>query len=585
MQRQIPYLAVSEPNPRTVQYRSSVLSDFFSELKRRRVIRVAVVYVIVGWGVVQFAETVFEPLQLPEWSVTLVILLVLLGFPISVVLAWAFDITDRGVERTRRVTARDGAATEAQTGSPAGADSTALQPNSVAALPFMNLSGDPAQDYISDGVTEELINAMSRLRVLRVAARTSSFAFRHTQLDAREIGRKLGVASLIEGSVRFVDDRLRLSVQLVSTSDGWTIWSETYDREMRDVFVVQREIAHEIASRLGAAQRIEAPAPPRVETHDADAFKLYLKGRFFWNKRTPDDLRRAIAHFDRALELAPDFALAHAGVADAYAILLDYGLISTADGLERVRRGAEEALRLDPSLAEAFTSLALARQMEWQWREAEQSFVRSIELRPDYPVARQRFALFLAWTGRSEQAATQIDEALRIDPLSAVITATTGWVSYYARQYDRAEEQLVRALELDPRLPTARVARGLVALQQDRPADAVVEHQRALDDSGGSAPMRALLVVSLARSGEMDAARSHLGIMQQAAATRFVSPYYLAIAHLGLGELDAALDRLDQARDERAAQLIYLRAEPLVDPLRNQPRFRRLLELTGLAAV
>jgi TolB-like protein/Tfp pilus assembly protein PilF len=556
-----------------------VISDFISELKRRRVIRVAIVYLIVGWGMVQFADAVFEPLQLPGWSVTLVIFLVFLGFPIAVLLAWAFDITDHGVERTRRAGTNTNATEQPAI---AAAPAAEVHPNSVAALPFMNLSGDPSQEYFSDGVTEELINTLSRLRVVRVAARTSSFAFKNTQLDAREIGRKLGVSSLIEGSVRLMENRLRLSVQLVSTSDGTAIWSESYERDMHDVFAVQREIAQDIANRLGATPGMPVSAPSPAETHDPEAFKLYLKGRFFWNRRTPDDLRRAIEHFDRALELDPRFALAYAGLADAYAILLDYGLLSTRDGLDRARRAAEEALRLDASLGEAYTSLALARQLDWQWRAAEESFIKAIERRPDYPVARQRYSLFLAWTGRPDQALAQIHEAQRIDPLSAVISATAGWVSYYARRYDRAQEQLARALEMDPHLPTARVVLGLVALQQGRTADAVTEHEHALEASRGSAPMRALLAVSLARAGDADAARTQLRALQRESATGFVSPYYIALAHFGLGETEAALDHLEQARDERAAQVIYLRAEPLLDPLRNEPRFQRVLEETGL---
>lgn len=568
----------------------TVISRFLAELKRRHVIRVAFAYVVVGWAAVQVADTIADPLRLPEWSVALVIYLVVVGFPVAIVLAWGFDITDRGVERTSAATAA-----AAEPGSDDATDPTPARrsdddaapepagpdPNSVAALPFRNLSGDQSQEYFSDGVTEELINALSRQGGLRVAAHTSSFAFKDTRLDAREIGEKLGVATLLEGSVRVVGSHLRLSVQLVNALDGCAIWSESYERDMQDVFAVQREIASEIASRLGADGR-PPTTPSHSEPREPEAYRLYLKGRFFWNRRTPPDLHRAIEHFERALELDPRFALAHVGLADAYAILLDYGLLSTREGLGPARRAAEEALRLDGSLAEAYTSLALTQQLEWEWRAAEASFVRSVERRPDYAVARQRYALFLAWTGRSDRALEQIEEARRIDPLSAVIGATVGWVLYYARSHDRAAEELGSALELDPHNPSARVALGLVALAQDRPEDAVAEHERALADSRGSAPMRALLAFSSARAGDSRTARSHIEELERAAENGFVSPYYLALAELGLGNVEAALDRLEQARDERAAQIVYLRVEPVLDPIRDHTRFQALLEETGL---
>ncbi len=485
------------------------------------------------------------------------------------------------VQLVARIRNGDGVETRSTAAAPDAAVQSAT--DAIAVMPFLDLSAE-SHEYIGDGMAEELISTLARARMFRVAARTSSFNFKNSQLDAREIGRRLGVGRLIEGSVRVAEGRLRLAVQLIDVQDGCAVWSETFERDLRDVLAVQREVAIAIARRMGITVDRAAERVGNAEPRHPEAYRTYLEGRFFWNRRTPTDLQRAIEHFEHAIALDPSFAMAYAGLADAYSILLDYGLIAPEDGLPPAREAALHALDLDPSLGEPHTSIALTQCFEWHWHEAAASFRTAIDRCPEYAVAHQRFALFLAWTGNLDLALREIHRAQELDPLSPVIDATVGWLLYYAREYARAEERLLHALELAPHLPTARAALGLVALQRGDTARAIAEHEQALHDSGDSAPMRALLAHSRARAGHLAEARRDIRALEREAQQRYVSPYYLALPALGLGDPETALDRLEQAVRARAPQIVYLDSDPVLDPVRATPRFERMLHDAGLPA-
>jgi TolB-like protein/Tfp pilus assembly protein PilF len=561
----------------------SRLRTLLFELRRRRVFRVMAAYAIVALAVAEGANNLLPPIGL-DWGPRVVVILLLVGFPVTLALSWVFDITPRGIERTAEslapATPRD--RTGAVALGEASPAAVTLPPGSIATLPLANLSGDPAQDYLSDGLTEELIVALSRVPGLRVAARTSCFALRNADADVRTIGRRLGVRHVLEGGVRTAGNRLRLSVQLVDVETGYAEWSETYERQVDDLFEVQRSVAQAIVERVTAGSREAADAVAGPGTSSLEAYHHLLRGRHHWNRRTESALRRAVEEFEKAIALDPGFARARAGLADALSLLLDYGALPAGEALPRAIESAEHALRLDAGLAEGWTSLALVREFEWRWEEAETAFRRSIELRPDYATAHQRFALHQAWLGRPAAALAEAKTAEQLDPLSAAVLASTGFVLYYGRRYELAAASAKRALELDPHFATARTALGLARLQQGRAGEAVDALQAASADSGRAAATFSLLACAHAAAGRSDEAKAGLAELQKRSLQAHVPDYYLALPRLSLGDRDGALGALERACAGQAPQMAYVGAEPLLDPLREDPRFVAMLDRTGL---
>lgn len=616
---------------------SSVVS-LIRELRRRHVFRVAVAYAAVAWLILSVSDTLFGALRVPEWGVSLVAVLTLLGFPLAVALAWAFDLTPAGVKRTdaaappsARVVRQPAEEPAVLAGGPltaalrsaakgrvgeigpvfevhggprvassaavpegVGPGAAALTPAfsaaSVAALPFLDLGPGGDHQYLGDGITEELINGLARVRGLRVVSRTSAFAFRGGHVDVREIGARLGVGAVVEGSVRMADERLRLSVRLVNAADGCALWSGTFDRRVEDVFAVQEEIAAALLDRLqeqlaavGAEPLAGAPGPLFSSTTDnVDAYTLYLRGRARWNERTGPALREAIDFFERALRSDPDFAGAHAGLADSYAILLDYGILAPREGLPPAAKAAARALELGPDLADAHAAAALVRQLEGRWDDAADSFRAALRLNPGYAPARHRYALLLAWRGRLEQARAELERARRLDPLSPVIGASRAWIAYYAGEGAEAVRHAGDVLREHPRFATARTVLALSRLQGGDVAEAVAELEQAVTDGGETPASLALLACGLARAGRATEAEGILDLLRRRARRAYVSPYYLALAELSLGRIAAALVELDAAAAEGSPQLVYVEAEPLLDPLRAQPSFQKLLRRLGL---
>lgn len=571
----------------------SDIAGFFRELRRRKVFRVAIGYGAAAWVTIEVSETLLPVLGAPDSAFPLVVALVALGFPIAMVLAWAFDITPEGVQRTPDVT-------------PTPGPRRAAPPDacSIAALPFIDRSPDGHHQYLADGITEEIINGLARVKGYRVVGRTSAFAFRGREADARTIGDALGVACLVEGSMSVQGRRMRLHVQMVDTADGYASWSETFDRSIDDIFDLQEDIARSIVgalegrARTGAGEsEVSAAEPPSAVAQDGhlidrstasfEAYDLYLRGRVHWSERSPASLRRAIDFFRAALDEDPAFAHAHAGLADCYAVLLDYGLVAPADSLETAGHHAAEALRLAPELAEAHGSTAIVAQIEWRWDDSERGFERALELNPGYAVAHHRYALLLAWQSRFDEARDAIARGLRTDPLSPAIAAAIGWIHYFARDYDAAIRAERDALERFPGLGLARISLGLAQLASGE-VDAAIESFRAVLDrlpdahTADGSSLRSLLAHALARTGCTDDAERLIAILESG--QPYASAYYRALPFIGLGRPDAALDRLEQAVDERCPQLIYIGTEPIVDPLRADPRFQRVLAAVGLPA-
>ncbi|HSK20565.1 MAG TPA: tetratricopeptide repeat protein [Longimicrobiales bacterium] len=539
--------------------------SLISELQRRQVIRVAVVYLLATWIMSQVAETMFPNLGLPAWSVTLVMALLLIGFPVAVALAWAFDITPHGVERTHDRPAEV-------------RDSAEPRPiRTIVALPFANLSSNGDTQYISDGMTEELMGALARIPGLRVAARTSSFAFSNRGIDIREIGRQLGVDAAVEGSVRIVDTRVRIAVQLTDVQDGYQIWSQTFDRPLGDILALQEDIARSIVAVLRPGSVIAAGALVRPNTANAEAWSLYLQGRFFWNRRTPAGLRTAIERLRAATASDPQFALAHAGLADCYSIMLDHGAADPNQTLPLALAAARKAVTLDDGLAEAHASLGLAAQVALDWTTAEAAFLRAVELDASCIVAHQRYALLLAWRGRDEEALRSALRAREQDPLSLIVNTTIGWVHYYGRRPERATAEYRSVLTLEPSFASARLALGLALLQLDRPDEAVHELETAAELSERSSGTLAPLAIALRAAGKRGGAENILAELVARRVHTYVSPWFMAVAALAGAEPAAARDWLRRAAAERSPQLAYANVEPLLDEIRGDAALRDIL--------
>lgn len=563
----------------------SALAHFLSELRRRRVFRVAIAYVVVAWSVVQIAVNIFPPLHLPEWTITLVIVMSGLGFPLALVLAWAFNITPDGVVCTGSDAESESSVPPLPPGglamAPSAVDEDAYTPRSIVVLPFLNLSPDGHGEYLSDGMAEELINELARIDGLRVVARTSSFAFKGQAVDVREIGKRLGVESVLEGSVREAGDQLRISAQLIDARSGHHIWSEIYKQKVDDIFSVQEEISKTIVQKLRLHQF--GGALSNTSPRNLAAYTLYLQGRYFWNRRTEAGLKRAAELFEQAIDADSTYAQAYTGLADAHLILMDYGLVAPREAFPPAKEAADRAVELDPALAEAHTALALVRQFEWNWNSAEAEFRRSLTLNPNYVVARHRYALFLAWMGRSDEAIREIRVAQELDPLSLIVISSVGWILYYARSYNAAIEECRHALDLDPNFAPAHLVLGVAALQAGRYSEAAATLEDAVRLSGESPGILPFLGLTYGRIGRRAEAEEVLTRLQEkASSSAYVSPYFMAIAHLGVGDWTAGLSCMEQAFEERAPQLSYLVADPIFDTLQSEARFQRLITRLGL---
>ncbi len=459
---------------------------------------------------------------------------------------------------------------------------TAFGPESraIAVLPFVNSSADPENEYFSDGITDELITALTKVEGLRVASRTSVFALKNAREDVRALGARLDVSAVLEGTVRRAGNRLRITVQLADVTDGRTLWSERYDREMADVFAIQDEIAGTIVRTLRSTLvgELGDPTPVRYSAN-VRAYSLYLKGRFWWNRRSQAAIKEGIRFFEQAIEEDPGYALAYSGLADSYALDLDYRGAPVVEGMERARAEARKAIALDETLAEAHTSLAWVTFIyDWDWVGAEREFNRAIELNPRYSTARQWHSWFLVAMGRFDEALAEGRAAIELDPLSVSIRRSMGWLQYYARHFDGALDNLRRALAMNPTSEETHRLLGLVYAQQGLYDEAAAAFQEAVANSETDLLSYAGLGQVAALRGQVDGARAVLRELEERQLTRYVSPVAPAMIQLALGEVDAAFDLLERAHQDRRGWLAYLRIEPMFDPLRSDSRFASLLQ-------
>ncbi len=596
--------------------------NFFSELKRRNVYKVAVAYAVVSWLLIQAASILFPTFDAPSWVMKAFVALLVLCFPVALILSWAFEITPEGVkleseiDPKKSITRKTGrkivgltiamaivaagllvfqmvgrdhsppAAAGARLSENAedgrrGGPSLPISQKSIAVLPFDNLSRDPDNAYFCEGVQDEILTRLAKVSDLKVISRTSTQHFKSAPDNLTQIAKQLGVAHILEGSVQKAGDQVRVNVQLVNGLNDAHLWADTYDRKLNDIFAVESEIAKAIAETLqaklsGSEQHAIAARP----TENTEAHQLYLKGRFFWNKRTAADLRKSIDYFNQAIATDPKYALAYAGVADAYVLLPGYTGGAPRDCYPKAKAAAKKALELDDTLAEAHTTLAMAIwSYEFDFAQANREFQRAIEVNPNYATAHQQYGnVTLSALGRFDDAIAEGKRAVELDPLSLIINADLGMSYYFARRYDEAIAQQRKTLEMDPGFYFAHFTLGEALLAKRDFDEAISEYQkaRALNDDPF---VLGLLGQAYASSGHKTEALKILEQLKDLSKQRYVSAYSFVVVYLGLGDKEEALRWLKQSYQDRAGSDVgWIRVDSLVDPLRGDPRFEALAE-------
>lgn len=456
-------------------------------------------------------------------------------------------------------------------------------PSSIAVLPFVNLSGNPENDYFGDGLAEDLITTLMRIEGVHVAARTSTFQYKGQSLDVREIGRQLGVATVLEGSFRIVGNRIRVTANYIDVNDGYQLWSDRLDRDMDDIFELQDEMTKTIVAALeltlGGQSRSQVVVRP---TQDAEAYNHYLRGRYHWKKRSPADIHKAVASFREALDIDPDYALAHAGLADCYVMLSTYAVMPRRVVMPQAKEAAKRAMELDGTIAEAHAALGMVAAMhDFQWNEAERHFEDALHLAPDHATARYWYALFvLLPCGRFDEALGQANWAAQLDPVNPSIAAASAMVHYMQRDYPRARESLRSALDLDPDHPLSNITLGWVETIDARFDEAInaFEHCKAMRVvvSGGFAWAHL-------RAGNRDEAQAHLAQLEEMSRQGNAQADFEMVRYFAAtGDLDRAFECLDRTIDERAGTVFWLNVNPAYDALKSDSRFAGVLARLNL---
>jgi serine/threonine-protein kinase len=456
--------------------------------------------------------------------------------------------------------------------------------DSIAVLPFANVSNDPKTEYLSDGITESLINNLSQLPNLTVMSRNTVFRYKAQASDPEKVGQDLGVRAILTGRLIQSGDDLMISVNLEDVKNRRQIWGEQYSRKISSLVAVQQEIAGDIYGQLrpkieGAEKKLLA----KRTTENVEAYQLYLQGLYYWNKWTQADFRRAADYFSEAVQKDPRYALSYAGLADTYSQLGDAGYLPPSEAWPKAKAAAMQALEIDDTLAEAHTSLGLVKEhFEWDWAGAEQEFQRAIELNPNSATAHHWYGDYLANMGRSEQGLRETRKAQELDPLSLIINTSLGWQLYLAHQNDAAAEQLRKVLEMDAKFAPARRLLEEVYAQMGKQKEAVAEREKILSLSG-SPELAASIEEDFAKSGYRGVLQSWLEGLTEISKHSYVSPYSIAQAYMRMGEKQKVFDWLQKAYEEHDSGLVSVAVEPMFEPVRSDPRFRDLLRRTKLS--
>jgi serine/threonine protein kinase/Flp pilus assembly protein TadD len=453
--------------------------------------------------------------------------------------------------------------------------------DSIAVLPFVNTSGNPNTEYLSDGISEEVINSLSRLPQMRVLARSTVFRYKGHSDDPQKVGEDLGVRAVLTGRLVEHDNAVNLQAELVDVSTGSQLWGERYTHKMSDASKLQQEIASDISQNL----RLRLTAEDRGKlaqssTENGEAYQLYLKGRYLWNQQTEDGIRKSIELFRQTIDNDPNYALAYAGLADAYAAISE-GYLPPREAMPKAKEAVTRALQLDSSLAEAHTALAfILFNYDWDWAGAEKEFKRAIEANPNYAEAHHQYGWFLALMGRTSEGITELKHAQQLDPLSPLIDVDLNAPYYWSRQYDRSIAVSRKVLDMAPNFFLAHYTLGWASIEKKDFSTAISELQKAksLEDTPW---ITGALAYAYAVSGNRGGAQQLLSELQNAASRRWITPYWIAMIYLGLGDRDNTFRWLEKAYDERSQWLVWLKSDPIVDSIRSDPRFQDLVRRIG----
>jgi serine/threonine protein kinase/tetratricopeptide (TPR) repeat protein len=458
--------------------------------------------------------------------------------------------------------------------------------SSIAVLPFEDLSSQRDQEHFCDGMTDDIIAKLSKLEGLKVISRTSVMRYKNKDKDIKVIGKELGVATVMEGSVRRENNNIRVNAQLINVEDGFDLWAETYDRELINVFDIQSDVAEKIARALKARlSPDEIEGIEKKPTENLEAYSLYLKGRWLWNKRTEEDLNKAIEYFEQAIEEDPDYSLAYVGLADSYLVLPDYSPFPAKKAYQMAKEAALKALEIDSMLAEAYTSLAMVKaSAEWDWIGAENDYKRAIELNPGYATAHHWYAFYLTGLGRHDEAIAEIKIAQELDPLSLVISRNLGMFFYYARQYDKAIEAFQRTIDMDPSFSEVHLGLGVAYLQKSMYEEALAEFQKEISQAGIGITTIGITAIGItyAKMGRRDEAQQVLDDLINRSKEEYVLQVGMARLYFALGENDQGFKWLDKAYEELDSGLWNIKVNPLYDSVRSDPRFKAILKKMGL---
>ncbi|HET9440320.1 MAG TPA: tetratricopeptide repeat protein [Longimicrobiales bacterium] len=557
------------------------IRSLIQELRRRRVFRAAGVYIVGAFAALQGASVLVPALHLAEWTMTFLVVLALVGFPVAMGLAWVFDVVpDRDAGRLRlEETAVADAARRAEP-LPRIRDSSG--PRCVAVVPFLNLSTDPENEIFVDGVTEDVIAQLSKIRALKVIARTSVMPFKTRERSLREIGALLGATTLLDGSVRRIGDRVRIVAQLVDAQTEQQLWAETYDRQLTDIFAIQSDVALQIAQALETELSVDEQDRIRKEpTRSIAAYQLYLQGRQAFLRFTTDGFERAIEYFARALAGDPAYALAHVGMAMAYAELVENGVLAPDIGRPRALQAADQALRLDPGLADAHCARAHLKSLwEFDWHEAEAGFQRAIALNPNSADAHDLYGRMWAAQQRYDDALVLQRRAQELDPLAHRLDVATTLLR--AGRYAEAEAETARAVDFEPEYARAHATLGWAQFKQGNTAQGLASLERAVTLSPQDTQWLAQLGQARALAGDAEGARAVLHQLEDRARSGYVTPYHFAFVYTGLGEHDRALEFLEHALEERAGAIYAIKGSFLFAPLREYAGFKALLARLNL---
>ena len=584
--------------------------SLFVELKRRNVFRAAAFYAASAWLLVQIATQVFPFFHISEWVVRWIVVAAAIGFPFAMMFSWLYEWTPHGLQRESEVAANESVTRESGKKLDRWiiailvlavvllltnqfvlhrdekradiAPVAEISAKSIAVLPFDNLSRDPDNAYFAEGVQDEILTRLAKVADLKVISRTSTQRFKSAPADLREIAKQLGVTHILEGSVQKAGDSVRVNVQLINALTDVHLWADTYDRKLTDIFAIESEIAKNVTENLKArlndrAEEVLAARP----TENPEAHELYLKGRYFWNRRSTASLRKAGDYFQKAIDLDPKYALAYAGLADVHSLVPVYAGTAPQDDVPKALAAARKAVDLDDRLAESHTSLGNALVSSVQLKAAEAEFRRALELNPNYATAHQWLAECLFGQGRFSESLAENERAHELDPLSLIINASYASSLAGAGRYEEAVQQARKTLDLDPELVPGHEILGQIYEDEGKLNEAIIEYSKA-NELGPTPSNFAMLAHAYAKTGRMGETRKILDKLTDLSAQQYVGAYPLAVIHLALGEKGEALRLLEQSFVERDILLqgLYgsIKIDKRLDPLRHDPRFQKLVE-------